>query len=100
MYDTRFLVETLEKRLRYLLAEWPPEEYNAEEAKLLINLLKEYTPARMPEPAHITYGNSMQQMHIIHITPAPSQDPKNIYALMVTIVYIVTLILIAFYDNK
>lgn len=71
MYDIRPLIRALDDRMRYLLAECPPREFNTTEMAALMNLLKEYDPGVMNEPCE-----HKEQYLAIHI------DPKIIIALL------------------
>lgn len=95
MYDMNPLIEALDNRLLYLLGKCPPEEYNPDEVKALINLMKEYTPDRCKPPTHIRYGNS--EPKVIHISESENQDRNVIMGLIAVITCIVVLILVAFY---
>ena len=75
--DTRIMVEIIDARLRYLLSECPPEEYNMAEVNALINLLKEYDP---------------EDSRWLHIDVAERHVDEMIY----TMVYIVLFAILTF----
>ena len=99
MYDITPLIQTLDDRLHYLLMECPPEEFNKEEIKAIINLQKEYNPNAIQKPIkHIVFGNPEPQPRIIHITSEPPPDPKAIIAVITLITCITILALIVLFE--
>lgn len=99
MYDITPLIQALDDRLHYLLMECPPEDFNKDEIKAIINLQKEYNPNTIPKPIkHIVFGNPQPQQRIIHITSDPPPDPKTIIAVITLITSLTILALIVLFE--